>query len=59
MIVEQVGRKLLLIESSEEWDKLPKDVRALPVCYRRTVTGIDLWPMWADYVVCPDIRVSP
>lgn len=59
MIIEQAGRKLLLIESQEEWDVLPKDVRALPVYYRLTPTGIDLWPMWPDYMVHPEGRVSP
>lgn len=58
MIIEN-GRKLLLIESDDEWNKLPKDVRALPIYYRRTLTGIDLWPMWPDHFVYPDIRVSP
>lgn len=59
MIIEQTGRKLLLIDDEKEWEKLPKDVRALPVYYRRTATGIDLWPMWPDYLIYPEVRVSP
>lgn len=59
MILEQAGRRLLLIESDEEWEKLPKGVRALPVYYRRTKTGIDLWPMWPDHVAYPTIRIEP
>lgn len=61
---EQFGRKLIKIESEEEWNKLPKDVRAQPVYYRITDTGIDLWPMWHNYCdnwdnFHPEIRVSP
>lgn len=59
MIVEQVGRQLLQIEDPEEWEKLPKGLRALPVYYRRTATGIELWPMWPDYLTHPEIRVTP
>jgi hypothetical protein len=59
MIIEQGGRRLLLIEDEKEWDRLPKDVRALPVYYRFTATGIDLWPMWPKYMTNPEIRVSP
>ena len=59
MIIEQAGRKLLQIEDRETWDKLPKNVRALPVYYFRTETGIELWPMWNDYLVNPTIRVEP
>jgi len=54
--LEPDGRALIQIE---EWDKLPKDVRALPVYYRRTATGIDVWPMWPDHLIYPVIRVSP
>jgi hypothetical protein len=59
MIIEQTGRRLLQIEDRQEWDKLPKDIRALPVYYFRTEVGIELWPMWHDYLINPDIRVSP
>ena len=59
MIIEQAGRKLLQIEDEAEWEKLPKSVRAFPVYYRRTATGIDIWPMWPDYLVNPTIRVEP
>jgi hypothetical protein len=59
MIIEQDGRRLLQITDKAEWDRLPKDVRAMPVYYWRTATGIDLWPMWPDYLEQPTIRVSP
>jgi len=59
MMIEQDGRKLLLIEDDAEWDKFPKEFRALPVYYRRTKTGIDLWPMWPDHVAYPTIRIEP
>lgn len=59
MIVEQAGRRLLLVEDDEQWQRLPKDVRAVPVYYRRTATGIDLWPMWPDHLINPEVRVSP
>lgn len=59
MIIEQAGRRLIQIESAEEWEKLPKDIRGLPVYYRRTPTGVDLWPMWEDYMIDPELRVSP
>lgn len=59
MIIEQMGRCLLLIEDQDTWDKFPKDVKAVPVYYRRTATGIDLWPMWPDHLIYPEIRVSP
>lgn len=59
MIVEQPGRVLLQIEDEQTWDRLPKDARALPVYYKRTPLGIELWPMWPDYMVNPSIRVTP
>jgi hypothetical protein len=59
VIIERAGRQLIQIESEEEWDKLPKDVRALPVYFRKTATGIDLWPMYPDYYPYPSIRVEP
>ena len=59
MIIEQAGRRLIQIEHDDEWEKLPKGVKAPPVYYRRTATGIELWPMWPDYVVYPDIWVTP
>lgn len=59
MTIEQIGRELLQIENDEDWKKLPKDVRAMPVYYRRTETGIEVWPMWPRYVINPVIRVLP
>lgn len=59
MILEQAGRRLLQIDDDAEWEKLPKNVRALPVYYRRTATGIELWPMWPEHLINPEIRVSP
>lgn len=59
MIIEQDGRRLLQIVDDDEWQKLPKDMRAMPVYFRKTPTGIDVWPMWPDHFEYPDIRVSP
>lgn len=59
MIIEQTGRVLIQIEDDAVWDKLPKDIKALPVYYRRTPFGIDLWPMWPDHYCYPTIRLAP
>jgi len=59
MLIEQDGRKLVRIDDDEFWDELPKDLRALPVYYRRTATGIEVWPVWPDYIENPSIRVTP
>ncbi len=52
-------RKLIQIGNRDEWDKLPKGIRATPVYFFKTDTGIELWPMWADHVAYPTIQVSP
>lgn len=59
MYIQQSGRQLIQIENKEEWDKLPKDIRAVPVYFFRTATGIELWPMWPDHLLYPTIRVEP
>jgi hypothetical protein len=52
-------RRLVQIESDEEWEKLPKTVRAPPVYFRKTANGIELWPTWPDYVTNPNVMVAP
>ena len=66
MIIEQAGRQLIKIEDEAYWDSLPKELKGIPVYYRFTKTGIDLWPMWNTFYqdddykdFQPSIRVSP
>lgn len=59
MEINDSTRKLIQIEDDDFWESLPKDIRALPVYYRRTKTGIDLWPMWVECMINPTIRVFP
>lgn len=51
-------RKLIRLDDPL-WEKLPKDIKGLPVYFRKTATGVEMWPMWEDGIILPDIGVRP
>lgn len=59
VLSEQPGRKLYQIEDKVFWDKLPKDLKGVPVYFMRTENGTEFWPDWNEYLVYPSIWVSP
>jgi hypothetical protein len=60
LLTEQPGRKLYQIDDMAFWDKLPKELTGLPVYFRITKTGIELWPRYQqEPQIWPSIWVSP
>lgn len=53
-------RGLIQVNDEEFWERLPKNVRAFPVYFRRTIDErIEFWPNWPEHVVNFYIGVRP